>query len=529
MKVLTAQAMRDLDRRAIEVYGIPGMVLMENAAIGAVDALASQFPTADAVAVVCGPGHNGGDGLAMARHLDGRGYACRVFVVADRPPQGDAGHQLEILERSGMTVERLGPDDDLDALSNALSEADVVVDALFGTGLSRPLQGRFAAVVSLLESSGVPCLAVDLPSGLDASRASPIGPHSTAELTVTFGLPKIAHVLPPSCDVCGTLVVADLGVPRVWIDEAPDDLHVLEASTLAPRLVPRPTAGHKGTFGHALVIAGGAGTSGAATLAVRATLRAGAGLVTAAVPSGVQERVATGAIAAMTIALPQGPEGGLSVEAVASALAAMTAKEAVAIGPGLGTAPDTQEAIRSIVLGSEAPLVLDADGLNAFAGQLTALRGRRAPMVLTPHPGEMGRLLGCSTAEVVADRLGAARQAAGQCGAVVLLKGQRTLIAAPGGPIAINPTGNPGMATGGSGDVLTGVIVALLAQGHDAWEAACMGAFVHGLAGDHAAARLGEIATGAEDLVAFLPSAFRHWTDSGGEAMHGRETDPWTR
>ncbi len=520
MKVVTNEQMRALDRRAIDELGIPGLVLMENAAIGAVDALTEHFAEATNVAVVCGPGNNGGDGLAMARHLDGRGYRCQVFLVlGSGEPTGDAAVQWAILQRAGMRVDVIRDAMDWSAVAAACCESDVVIDAMFGTGLNRPLTGHFAAVATVISTCGAPCLAVDVPSGLDGDRATPIGPHVTAELTVTFALPKLAHVLAPACDAVGTLVVADLGLPSRLLDETPAALTVLEHASMAARLPSRHDGGHKGDFGHVVLVGGSPGKSGAVVLGARAAVRSGAGLVTAAVPAPLRDVVEGGSYASMTLAL-DADEAGALVDATPAQVLASGARGAVlAVGPGLGTEPSTVAAVRALARTVDGPLVLDADGLNAYADELDALEADRAgrPTVMTPHPGEMARLLGVSIEAVEEDRLRAARSAAETSGAVVVLKGRRTVIATPDGTLAINPTGNAGMATGGSGDVLTGLVAALLAQGVAPDDAARLGAFVHGLAGDGAARRLGARSLGAEDIVEALPAAFREVAVAGGD------------
>ncbi len=527
MKILDAGQMAALDRRAIEEIGIPGPVLMENAAVGAVDALGLHFPQAETVAIVAGPGSNGGDGLAMARHLDGRGYQCSIWLVlSDKSLRGDAALQHAILERAGLLVESLRPEDDLDPVLERVAascrEADVVVDALFGTGLSRPVAGHFAAVLDVIAMSGTPVLAVDLPSGLDGSRAQIAGPHLAAELTVTFAYPKIAHVLAPASDHVGELVVVDLGLPACLVDTAESDVELIDVATVAPWLEDRPLGGHKGTFGHALLLAGGPGTGGAAVLAARAAVRAGAGLVTVATPAPAKDVVDLGSLESMTLALPMGSDAReiagsdewmadepiLCEAAERRFRAALEGKNAVGMGPGLGRHAATAATIRRLTREIDLPLVLDADALNAHAGQLEALAERAAPTVLTPHPGEMARLLGCKTSDVQGDRLAAAREACARSGAVVVLKGRQTLIAAPGVPVAVNPTGNPGMGTGGSGDVLTGWLTALLARGHAARDAACLAVYAHGLAGDLAARDGGQEALAAGDLVAAIGRAY---------------------
>ncbi len=388
-----------------------------------------------------------------------------------------------------------------------------MVDALYGTGLGRPLEGQTAALVEGLNALPVPRLAVDLPSGLNGSRRDLIGPHLVADLTVTFAAPKPAQVFAPAADAVGELVIADLGIPpelldRPWGEEAA--LHLVVAEELAAWLPPRRADSHKGTYGHLLVVAGATGKSGAAILAARSAVRSGAGLVTAAVPRPVVQTVDLGSLESMSLALPAGEDGlgRLGEGAARAILEAAAGKDALALGPGLGQGDPVSGEIREAVLACGLPLVLDADGINAFAGRAAELASRPGPTVLTPHPGELARLLGVETAEVTGDRPAFARRAAAETGAVVVLKGHQSLTATPDGAVHVNPTGNPGMATGGTGDVLTGLVGGLLAQGYEALEAAILGAYLHGLAGDLACAERGERALAAGDLVEALPRAF---------------------
>ena len=517
MRVLTAAAMREADERAIRQLGVPSLVLMENAAIGVVEALGERFPKAENVAIFCGPGNNGGDGLAVARHLVVRGYQPAIWLLrGGKRLSADAASQLELCRGLGIDVSELHDEAELAAALAASTGAELIVDALFGTGLARPLEGIFAAAVegiAALHGYGRSVLAVDLPSGLDASSHRPPGPHAQADLTVTFAALKVAHVLPPASLACGIVAVADLGLPASFLDEVPGDLHLLVADEMGGLLPQRPPTAHKGTFGHLLLVAGSPGITGAAVLAARAAVRAGAGLTTVATPAPLLPIVAAGSVESMTMPVAADEDGRLRPAAVEEILEKAERCTALAVGPGLGTGGETPDALRRLAREARLPLVLDADGLNAFAGRPEELRQRTAPTVLTPHPVELGRLLGTTAAEIAEDRVAAAREAARVTGAVVLLKGQLSLIAAPGsaeapkGAVAINPTGNAGMASGGSGDVLTGTIGALLAQGLPAWEAACLGAFVHGVAADLIAARRGPEAIPAGDLAASLPEA----------------------
>jgi hydroxyethylthiazole kinase-like uncharacterized protein yjeF len=505
MRILTAEAMREVDRAAIEGLGIPSLVLMENAALGVVDALgeaSGPIGAAESAAIFCGPGNNGGDGLAIARHLAVRGWEVAVFLATGgKELSRDAEAQLGICRKMGLSITGIATEDEARAALEAAADRDLIIDALFGTGLARPLTGLFAVLVEGINDLPRPCVAVDLPSGLNGSRAEPLGPHVWADLTVTFAAPKIAHILAPAADAAGELVVADLGIPPRLIDEVEEKigrLELLVEDEIAGWLPPRQRDAHKGTFGHALLVAGSPGKAGAAILAARAAVRSGAGLVTVAVPEAILETVDLGSLESMTLA-----QSGAAVSQ------ALEGKAVLAVGPGLGQDEKAVSLIRQIVMAAEVPLVLDADGINSFAGNAGGLSRRSAPTVLTPHPGELGRLLGISARDVQADRLGVARRAAQETGAIVVLKGDRSLIAEPGGNVWVNPTGNPGMATGGSGDVLTGLTAGLIAQ-REAYglDAVLLAVYLHGLAGDLAVAEKGENALAAGDLIDFLPAAF---------------------
>ncbi len=509
MRILTAESMSAVDRTAVEEFGIPTLVLMENAAIGLADAIAESFPEVRSAAVFCGPGNNGGDGLALGRHLAIRGYHVELWLFAGgRPLRGDAAIQLGICRNQGLAIREMSAEDSVRGAVERARGLELLVDALFGVGLSRPLEGQYEELVEALNQVPLPRVAVDLPSGLYGSRWEIPGAHLEADLTVTFGAPKVAHIFAPAAAAVGDVVVADLGIPPELVERAEGDLHLLTAEELAARLMPRPAASHKGDYGHLVIVAGGPGKAGAAILAARAAVRGGAGLVTVAAPRSIAATVDLGSVESMTFALSEAAEGGLAPSAVDELQGLAAGKTAVALGPGLGLEGATPAAIRAAVLGLRLPLVLDADGVNAFAGRAAELQGRREPTVLTPHPGELGRLLGTTSAEIQADRVAAARRAARETAAITVLKGHQTLVAAPGGPVLVNPTGNPGMASGGCGDVLTGLLAGLIAQGYEPLPAAGLAVYLHGLAGDRAAARLGEAPLAAGDLLEALPEAF---------------------
>lgn len=522
MRVLTAAQMREADRRTIEDIGIPSIVLMETAGrevVAAIDrALTGQADRA--VAILAGRGNNGGDGFVVARILAQRGTDVRVFLIGARSQvQGDARVNLDILDRLGIRVTAIRSTAAWAAQSKDALGADLVVDALFGTGLSSPLGGLHARVVEDLNAADVPVVSIDLPSGLSADRPEPVGPHVRATLTVTLGGLKYPLVLPPGDGSCGEIVVADIGIPpRVIAGLSGPRVELLQPADMRARLPQRRPDSHKGTYGHVLIVAGSPGKTGAAALAARGALRAGAGLVTVAVPASVQPTVAALGTEFMTLALPDDGAGS-PVPGALNALRQTTA-DVMAIGPGLGTGAGTRALVDGLIRHATIPLVLDADALTVIGSEARALGRPHRPVIVTPHPGEMSRLLAWSTAEVQGDRLGAARTAAARLKACVVLKGHRTLVADVDGAVAINPTGNPGMATGGSGDVLTGMVAAALAQIGNVGAAARLAVYLHGTAGDLAARDLGVLALTAGDIVARIGPASLTLAADPKEAHH---------
>lgn len=507
MRVLYGAEARELDRWAIERLGIPSLVLMENAAIALADAVGERFPEARRVAIFCGPGNNGGDGFALGRQLVTRGYDVELLLAAfGRPLANDCSRQFEICQALGLELVEL--DGEWRSTAKSALAADLVVDALFGTGLTRALLPPWSELVEVLSAGRAPILAVDLPSGLDASSARPPGVAVRATLTVTFAAPRVAHVLPPAADSVGELAVADLGVPFELSPCSEGALFLREPRELARFLTPRAVDAHKGDFGSVLLVSGSRGMAGAAILAARAALVSGAGKVTIAAVSELADAILSAVPEAMLLPLPGSPGGSLSDEAVPTLLESMARFDVMGIGPGLGLEAGTARLVRRMVAEFPGSVVLDADGLNAFSGDAAALRPRRAPTVLTPHPGELGRLLTLLTAEVQDDRLAAVLRAAAETGAVVVLKGHRTLVARPGGEVGIHAAGNPGMASAGAGDVLTGVLAARLAQGDDAPIAADLAVHLHGSAGDLALAGGWGPAIPAGVLIDHLPRAF---------------------
>jgi NAD(P)H-hydrate epimerase len=493
-RLMGASGMRALDRHTIDRLGVPGEVLMESAGRAVVEAVLALAPRE--VRVVCGGGQNGGDGLVAARHLHALGVRVRAALVAE--PRGEAAAQLARARAFGVPID--GAD------FAPPGEGGVIVDAVLGTGLSRAVEGAAADAIRRIGAAGHPVVAADLPSGIDADTGQVMGVAVRASVTITFGLPKPGLALEPGRSHAGRVRVARIGIA----DAAPGVEPAAELWTsiaAAARLPVRPRDGHKGTFGHVLVVAGSEGKTGAAALAARGATRGGAGLVTLACPAGLNDILEVKCTEAMTAPVPDTAERGLAGAAEDALLALAAERDVVALGPGIGRSAETAALVRALCKRLERPLVLDADGLNAFAGDAAALRARPAPTVLTPHPGEAARLLGVTGAAVVGDRLGAARRLAAATGCVVLLKGAPSVIARPGEPPLVNPTGGPALASGGTGDVLTGLVAALLAQGLSAGDAAGLGAWLHGLAGDRIASARGPSGLVAEELADAVPEA----------------------
>lgn len=511
MKVLNSEQMRRCDRAAIDDYGIAELVLMENAGVQVVESMDEYFGDdgPDLIAVMCGKGNNGGDGFVVARHLYSTGRAVRAYLFAAAPDlRGSVAENHRIAVAIGVDVVEVPDAESWEQCADEIVGFDCIVDALFGTGISGPLRGHFGAVVEAINDSGAIVVAVDLPSGLAADNGEVAGPAVDADLTVTFAAPKLCHAFPPACELIGELSVVDIGIPEAAIDAVESALELITPEECAFALEPREADTHKGSYGRVLIVAGAPGMAGAAALTARGALRGGAGLVTVGAPDSVHEIVAGLVAEALVRPHATDSDGGLGLAAKAGLTALGEAADVLAVGPGVGTSEETQQLVRELVAESPVPVVLDADGLNAFAGDPEALGAIGPPCVLTPHPGEMGRLLGMSTAEVQADRLAAVRALAERSGAIVILKGFRSLVCDPNGRVAINPTGNPGMATAGSGDVLTGLLAALIGQGVEPFAAARLAAFLHGEAGDIAAGRVGEISLIASDIVEALPDAF---------------------
>ncbi len=507
MKVLTAAQMREVDRRTIEL-GIPGIVLMENAGHRVVEFLSQTYtPLSNhRIVILCGKGNNGGDGLVIARQLYTRLRPAALHVVLAGDPaelKGDALQNYRMLLACGCPVAR--------EIAPAMRDATLVLDALLGTGLKGPVTGPMLDWVREV-NSGFPraqVVAVDIPSGLESDTAATFGETARAAHTVTFTAPKIGQVLPPNCERVGELHVAPIGSPPSLYEDDPSIfLSLVEPAMLAPLFRPRALSSHKGDFGHVLIVAGSRGKTGAAAMSGMAALRSGAGLVTVASAESAIPVIASHAPELMTEPLPETETGSISRRTFEYSLLekVTSGKDVLAVGPGLGADPETVETVRRIVAAFDRPLVIDADGLNAIAA--TSFSGEGRVRVLTPHPGEMARLAGTTTSQVLADRLGISRAFAMERKVTLVLKGFRTLIAFQDGRVWVNPTGTPALASGGTGDILTGTVAAFLAQFPDDPDLAVAAAvWLHGKAGQLGAAEWGEKSLIATDLLRFYPAA----------------------
>jgi len=526
MRILTAQQMREADRLTTEKHGIPSLQLMGNAGAGVVALLQKLFSDLPKrrIVVLCGKGNNGGDGFVVARLLKQLGASPSVILLAQPEAiHGDAALNMERWRHCGGEFHSITDVADWhDGGRSAIEGQEIIVDALLGTGISGPVTGILAQViedVNAISSRGrhsVKVIAVDMPSGLPSDGGAAEGPAIRADWTVTFTAPKRGQLISPNCDRVGKLVVHGIGTPRSVIEQLPADgeeMRWLDASEFRGLPLRRKPDSNKGTYGHALIVAGSRGKAGAAALAGWGALRAGAGLATVATPEDALPTVASYRPELMTAALAQTENGTISLRNFEYNRFAelCKGKNVLAMGPGLTMNDETQQFVRRVLAECPLPIVLDADGLNALAAAPTPVLDRCSPaMALTPHPGEMGRLLGVSTEKVQANRLAAAHAAAKKYNAYVVLKGFHTIVASPSGRVLINSTGNPGMATAGTGDVLTGIIAGLTAQfGVDEWERVLgFGVYLHGLAGDLAVQRTGEGPMIAGDLIDSIPEAF---------------------
>lgn len=509
MKVVTSQEMRDIDSRTINEIGVPGVILMENAGLAVVQVVKDVLAGKKRVAIFVGRGNNGGDGLVVARHLAQAGYVVNVYLLAE-PGRfaGDALTNLQIVQNLHLPIKLLLSQEALTEYQGEIQHSDVIVDAIFGTGLRGAVRGFAAEAIDFINRNvDCPVVSIDLPSGLEADTGRAEGTCIRANHTVTMGLPKRGLLLHPGVDFTGKLTVADIGFPEEVIDAQNISVNWVRERETTRLLPTRPRDAHKGTCGHVFLIAGSVGLTGAATLASEAVLRVGAGMATLGIPESLNPIMEEKLTEVMTVPLCETDAQTLSLNAEGKIFELLQRANVAAIGPGLSRNSATVELVHRLCTKVELPKVIDADGLNALAEKPELLDELGSEAILTPHPGEMARLLGCSIQEVESDRIGIPQNFAKEHGVTLVLKGAPTITASPSGEVYLNSTGNAGMATAGMGDVLTGAIAGLLAQGLNPVDAAILGVYVHGLAADIAAEKIGESGIIAGDVLRRLPEA----------------------
>src|SRR6202167_2801822 len=517
MKIVSAEEMRTIDRVTSERFGVPSLTLMEDAGAAVADYVLSHHGTAKRVVIFCGKGNNGGDGFVAARGLHQQGKKVQVILLADpNELRDDAAVMFGKLPSPAIAVHS---SDELKSERVQLSlQGDIYLDAVLGTGFKPPVSGLYAEAIAIMNASQVPVIAVDIPSGADADAIhAQAGTIARADAIVTFTAPRPAHVF--SLLTTGPTFVADIGSPEAAIVSVLQ-LNVITAHDIGRLVEPRPAESNKGTYGSVLVVGGSLGKAGAAAMAGMAALRAGAGLSTVATAKSVLGTVAGFHPELMTEPLPETDAGTISTAAQDRIAGLAKGRTVLAIGPGISRDPQTAQLVRSLVSGLQLPMVVDADGLNAFEERTEELNGRSRTLVITPHPGEMARLVGSSIADVQKDRLGVARKFAREHEVIVVLKGHRTLVVRSDGEAWVNTTGNPGMATGGTGDILTGMVAGMIAQhSKQAFLAVLAAVHLHGLAGDVMRERVGEHSLVATDLLKGLPEAFRRTREMAEENL----------
>jgi hydroxyethylthiazole kinase-like uncharacterized protein yjeF len=521
MKIVTTAEMREIDRVTSQSFGVPSLTLMENAGTAVADFVLSRYPDAKRIGVICGKGNNGGDGFVAARVLHSAGRNVHLLLLADPAEvRGDAAEMLAALPL--LPVVASSHDDLKEKAAQMVFAADLLIDAILGTGFRPPVSDLYSEAIRALNASKSPVVAVDIPSGADADvMGEQTGAVARADAIVTFTAPRPAHVFGGLTS--GPTVIAPIGSPE---DAIVSSLHLnlITPNEITPLIGLRPRASNKGSFGHVLVIGGSLGKAGAAAMAGISALRAGAGLSTIATAQSVLATVAGFHPEVMTEPLPETPEGSISIRALGRVENLAKGKTVLAIGPGISRVAETSEFVRALLKNTKLTAVLDADGLNAFEGKDDELNGGGRALVITPHPGEMARLLGSTVEAVQRDRINIARTFAQDHNLIVVLKGHRTLIAHPDGEVWVNATGNPGMSTGGTGDILTGMVAGLIAQNPARiFESVIAAVYLHGLAGDVTCERMGEHSLIATDLVEALPEAFHRTREVASQPVeiHG--------
>ncbi|MDA3834393.1 MAG: NAD(P)H-hydrate dehydratase [Spirochaetales bacterium] len=508
MYLVTAGEMQKMDRLTIESFGLPGRVLMENAGRGATQILFEKFGGLKnkKVGIVAGRGNNGGDGFVVARYLAQKGIKATVYLLSKKVViKGDASANLKLLAPLIVPVIEIPDKKAFSTHRTSMVHQEIWVDAILGTGLKSQVKGYFREIIEFINSLNKPVFAVDIPSGLDSDTGQPCGACIRAQATAAFGFAKTGHILFPGASYTGSLEIVDIGIPHHIAEDVGPKQHLLTTDLIGNYFKPRPPDAHKGDAGHLLLLAGSPGKTGAAAMTAMSAMHVGAGLVTLGLPNSINNILETQILEAMTFPLPETDDSMLGESSFNAIVELLSGKRCLAIGPGLGSAVETKSLVRRVIQESTVPIVIDADGINALAGHTKILQNLKLPVILTPHPGEMARLVDSTAKNIQKDRVGCARDIAKRFNVHVVLKGARTVIAHPDGRIFINSTGNPGMASGGMGDVLTGMIAGLVTQGYSPETAAHAGVFLHGTAADAVANKTGPFGFLATDVIRAIP------------------------
>jgi len=508
MKLISSKQMKEIDEKAIVEYSIPGIILMENAGIKMVEVIKNIKKELKnlKVIIIVGKGNNGGDGLVIARHLINSEAMVDVFLLC-KPKQftKDATINFNILTKMKANIFKLVKEEDIERLMESMMDVDVIVDAIYGIGFKGSLDDFENMVVEMVNKNRASIVSVDISSGVEADTGKVYKNAIRANYTVTFSLPKIGQILGRGSEYVGELTIADISIPKNLLNDKSLKMNLIDEVMIKNFLNKRDDDSHKGTYGHVAIIGGSVGMSGAVILASSAALRSGAGLITAAVPKSLVSIVEGGAIEVMTKPLFETKDKKISLKALSEIENLLKIASVCAIGPGMGKYYDANNLIKSVIKKSNIPMLIDADGINALDGDGRILKEAKIPIVITPHPGELGKLTGLKIEEIQKNRLDVAKKYALEYGVILVLKGHKTIIASPKGEIFVNTTGNPGMATAGSGDVLSGIIIGLMAQGLNSLDASVVGVHIHGLAGDLVAERKGQRGLVASDLIKYLP------------------------
>ncbi len=510
MKIVTNEQMMQLDELAVSKYGIPGVVLMENAGTNIVFEVMAMNPSKQRVHLFCGMGNNGGDGFVAARHLSNNGFPVTVYVVGKLSDlKGDSYLNYQVIKKMQLNIEIISDGGGINKMEKNIRPTDMIVDALIGTGLNREVTGIYGEVIDSINRNPAIVLSVDIPSGVDANNGRVLGRAIEADKTVTFALPKIGNILFPGAKYQGELLIKKISIPDGVLDDLQIQTNLITRADVMPMLKTRERDTHKGTYGKANLIAGSFGMTGAAILAARACLRSGAGLLKLYIPESLNTIITTSIPEVVTVPLTEMRKGVIAINQLDRIVEDAKKATVTAVGPGCGDTSELLELIRRLLRDLEIPIILDADGLNALSRDIDLLNRKKSTVIITPHPGEMSRLTGLGIKEINEEPMRVAKEFAKEFDVICILKGSRTVIATPSGELFINASGNPGMATAGSGDVLTGILTSLIAQGIQPIEASMLAVYLHGVSGDLMAEKRGEYSLIASDIVEGLTTTMR--------------------